>query len=248
MGVRFPTGGPCRTGSVKNMKCENYIAKTWPCAPSFLGPSIGFIYELHIIYCWILHLEKRWTLYEPFNTTQDKLRTVQVDTSDRWTPSNLEATICTAAELCVWAAKYYSCEQSQHLISCISLRNTICRSFRMALQSLWGRGGGIKGFGFQFVLSVVSLTSSRKSTYMGWTLLSKMARVNSIFQVPWPSVLHGAKRQGDPNTCNLIRQAVSLVEIWPNWFNRDGGWRKKVCQAIQIASTILLIWPILHSK
>lgn len=159
MGVRLPTGGPCRTGSMKSMKCENYIAKAWHYAPSFLGPSIGFIYESHIIYCWTLHLEKRWTLNEPFNTTHDKLRTVQVDTSDRWIPTDLEATLCTAAELYVWAAcKYYgcSCEHSPHLISSISLRNTLCRSFRMVLQSRWGRGGGIKGFGFQFVLSGVS--------------------------------------------------------------------------------------------
>jgi len=41
----------------------------------------------------------------------------------------------------------------------ISLRNAICRSFQTALQSLRGKGGGIKGFGFQFVLSGVRSTS-----------------------------------------------------------------------------------------
>lgn len=54
----------------------------------------------------------------------------------------------------------------------------------MALQSLSGEGAGIKGIGFQFVLSGVSTTNSRKPTDMGVDAISKKARTNSIFQIP----------------------------------------------------------------
>lgn len=124
----------------------------------------------YMVHLWVTHLLLLDTkfgkggLYETFNTTQDKKRTAQVDTSDRLTTSNLETTICSAAEECFWAtAPVYNLHT---WFPSICLRNTICRSFRMALQSLWGKGGGIKGFGFQFVLSGVSSTSLQ--TWGGW--------------------------------------------------------------------------------
>lgn len=186
MGVSLPTGGPCRTGSE--------VCEMWKLHCQDLTLFSIIPWTLSRVHLWVTHHLLLDTKFGKGGQCMSPL--IQLKTrkgQHRWT-------LLTGGQHLTWRPQFFQLQNcvSELLVSITvapvynlhtwfpstSLRNTICRSFRMALQSLWGKGGGIKGFGFQFVLSGVSSTCSRKSTDMGWMLMSKKTRANSIVLLP----------------------------------------------------------------